>query len=73
MYTLAEIFEVLGERAEALTWIERALQASYPLSVIEDYAAFDDLRSDPRFVVLAEAYKEAPTDDGANDAKEGED
>ena len=52
MYSLAEIFEVLGERGEALVWIERSLQAGYPLHVIEDYAAFDALRSDPRFAEL---------------------
>ena len=43
MYVLAEIYEVLGERDDALEWIERALRAGYPLDVIEDYAAFDAL------------------------------
>ena len=56
MFTLAEIFEVLGEREQALAWVERSLQADYPLQVIEDYAAFDALRSDPRFGLLAETY-----------------
>jgi hypothetical protein len=58
MYSLAEIFEVLGHRQEALVWIERALQGGYPLHVIEDYAAFDDLRSDPNYVDIAAAFKE---------------
>ena len=73
MFSLAEIFEVLGERAEALKWVEGALQGGYPLDVIEDYAAFDDLRSDSRFVVLAETYREASPEDTKQDPKEGED
>jgi serine/threonine-protein kinase len=73
MFSLAEIFEVLGERAEALSWVERALQVGYPLNVIEDYAAFADLRSDPRFTRLAEAHREAPAEDTAQDVNEGED
>jgi serine/threonine-protein kinase len=73
MFALAEIFEVLGDRAEALAWVERTLEAGYPIYVIEDYAAFDDLRSDPRFVVLAEVYREATAGEAVSDLKEGED
>jgi serine/threonine protein kinase/tetratricopeptide (TPR) repeat protein len=58
MYALAEIFEVLGQRGEALGWIERALEEGYPLHVIEDYAAFDDLRSDPQFAEIAAKFRE---------------
>jgi len=72
MYALAEIFEVLGERDEALAWIERALKAGYPLHVVEDYAAFDALCADPRFGLLAETYAEPPKDDGAEISEEGE-
>jgi serine/threonine-protein kinase len=72
MYALAEIFEVLGERDEALTWIERALQAGYPLDVIEDYAAFDALCADPRFGLLAETYAEKTPDSNTETSKEGE-
>jgi len=72
MYSLAEIFEVLGERDEALAWIERALQAGYPLHVIEDYAAFDALRADPRFDLLAETYAEPQSGDSAQASEEGE-
>ncbi len=72
MYSLAEIFEVLGERDEALAWIERALQTGYPLHVIEDYAAFEALRSDPRFRRLAETYAEPGPDTGVEISEEGE-
>jgi serine/threonine-protein kinase len=71
MYSLAEIFEVLGERGEALAWIERALQAGYPLQVIGDYAAFDALRAELRFNQLAETYAEQPPDAGAETSQEG--
>ena len=64
MFSLAEIFEVLGERGEALAWVERSLQAGYPLQVIEDYAAFDGLCADPRFGRLAETYAET-SEEGA--------
>jgi serine/threonine protein kinase/tetratricopeptide (TPR) repeat protein len=69
MVTLAEISEVLGERNEALAWIERALQAGYPLEVIEDYAAFDGLRQDPRFAAFAPAHV-APTSTGTTELPE---
>ena len=72
MYSLADIYEVLGQRSEALTWIERALEGGYPLDVIEDYAAFDDLCKDPRFEHLAKAYAGRPSEDTTGDSKEGE-
>ncbi len=72
MYSLAEIFEVLGERGEALEWVERSLQAGFPLQVIEDYAAFDALCADPRFGLLAETYAKPQPDTSANNSEEGE-
>jgi len=73
MYSLAEIFEVLGDRTEALAWIERALEAGFPLHVIEDYAAFDELRSDPRYRILAESHAAQKSTGTAVFKKEGED
>ena len=70
MYSLAEIFEVLGDRGEALVWVERSLQAGYPLHVIEDYAAFEALRSDPRFGLLAKTYAEPRSNDSNEISKE---
>jgi len=72
MYSLAEIFEVLGQRTEALEWVERSLAAGYPLHFIENYAAFDGLRSDPRFRLLAKIYAEPRSDDSADVPEEGE-
>jgi len=73
MFSLAEIFEVLGERDEALAWVERSLKAGFPLDVIEDYAAFAALCADPRFGLLAEAYSGPPSEDSHENSKEGED
>jgi tetratricopeptide (TPR) repeat protein len=70
MFALAEIFEVLGERNEALAWVERALQAGYPLQVIEDYAAFDALCADPRFGLLAETYGKTRSGDNVKNSEE---
>jgi len=72
MFSLAEIFEVLGERGEALAWVERSLQAGYPPQVIEDYAAFDALCADPRFGLLAGTYGESRSDDSVKNSEEGE-
>jgi tetratricopeptide (TPR) repeat protein len=72
MFSVAEIFEVLGERDEALAWIERSLKAGFPLEVIEDYAAFTALCADPRFGLLAETYGESRSDDSVERSEEGE-
>jgi len=72
MFSLAEIFEVLGQRDEALAWIERSLKAGFPLDVIEDYAAFAALCADSRFGLLAETFAEPRSDDGAETSEEGE-
>jgi hypothetical protein len=72
MFALAEIFEVLGERDKALAWVERTLQAGYPLQVIEDYAALEALHADPRFGLLAETYRESRSDENLEKSVEGE-
>jgi tetratricopeptide (TPR) repeat protein len=72
MYSLAEIFEVLGDRDEALVWIQRAIDAGFPLHVIEDYAAFDELRSDPRYRILAETHAAQLSTGTTKLKKEGE-
>jgi tetratricopeptide (TPR) repeat protein len=73
MFSVAEIFEVLGERDEALAWVERSLKAGFPLEVIEDYAAFAALCADPRFDLLAETYGESRSDDDLENSEEGKD
>jgi serine/threonine-protein kinase len=71
MITLADIFEKLGERESALLWIQRSLEAGYPLQLIEDYAGFDELRADPRFseMTATDATRKA---EGAASAEKGD-
>jgi tetratricopeptide (TPR) repeat protein/TolB-like protein len=49
MYALAAVFEDLGDREEALRWIDRCLAAGFPFQVIRDYPGFAGLIKDPRF------------------------
>ncbi len=49
MVALADGLEKLGWREAALEWIDRALQAGYPLQLIEDYGDFEEIRKDPGF------------------------
>lgn len=45
----AETYEQLGQRAKALTWIEKALEGGYPLAQIERAPGLRQLRTDPQF------------------------
>jgi tetratricopeptide (TPR) repeat protein/TolB-like protein len=60
MVAVADVLERLGDRASALEWIEKSLLAGYPLELIEDYAAFNSLVSDPAFGRLISTV--SPTD-----------
>jgi tetratricopeptide (TPR) repeat protein len=53
MFFTADAYERLGERARALDWVRRALEAGFSLQILEDYHDFDALRADPRFAGLA--------------------
>ena len=55
MYALASVYEELGDRENALHWIERCLQAGYPVEIIEDYPGFRGLLADPRYQDLTTA------------------
>ena len=52
------IYEYLGNRQEALTWIEKAAKAGYRLEeFLEDPdPKLDSIRNDPEFLKLAERY-----------------
>ena len=61
MYFIAESAERLGDRSLALEWLERALEAGFPLQVIEDYPDLAALRTDPRYRgIVASAGNEGP-------------
>jgi len=55
MFSLAAAHEDLGDRDEALRWIDRCVGAGFPIQVIEDYPGFNDLKTDPRFDQLTAA------------------
>ena len=50
MFNLAVVFEDLGERDKALTWIGDAVKKGYPREQVEQSPSLADLRSDPRFL-----------------------
>ena len=55
MFTLAVIFEDLGDREDALQWVERCVGAGFPLQVIEEYPGFVGLLDGPGFQDLKTA------------------
>jgi serine/threonine-protein kinase len=69
MVTLADIFEKLHERESALLWIQRSLEAGYPLQLIEDYAGFDELRADPRYSKMTAPDTSREAEDSASAEK----
>jgi tetratricopeptide (TPR) repeat protein len=70
MFDLAAAYEDLGERDNALIWVERALQAGFPLGLIQSYDGFLELRADPRFVELAAAFAADASDIITGDSEE---
>lgn len=54
MFRAALVFEQLGEREDALLWVERALEGGYSLRLIEQDPEMDRLREDARFQRLIE-------------------
>ncbi len=64
IFDLAVLYEELGEREEAIEWLGRALDAGYPLHMIESYDVFEELRKDPQYADLAAKFKEPATEGG---------
>ena len=64
MFDLATLYEEFGKRDEAIEWLGRALEAGFPLHVIESYEVFEELRLDPRYADLEATYT---TEDAAID------
>jgi serine/threonine-protein kinase len=53
LYNYGFAYEQLGDRGQALEWIEKALDAGYPLKEVERDPFLVDLRTDTRFEELA--------------------
>jgi tetratricopeptide (TPR) repeat protein len=49
MVQAAEVYEDLGKREEALSWLAKGVEGGYSLHEIKQNPAFAKLRSDPRF------------------------
>ena len=49
MFTIADIYEQMGDRDQALRWIGSALGAGYSMAEIERYPGMNELRADARY------------------------
>jgi uncharacterized membrane-anchored protein len=49
LFMLAVIYEQLGDRNEAFTWLEKSIAAGHPPDRIERSPSLSELRKDPRF------------------------
>ncbi|MCK5376327.1 MAG: protein kinase [Acidobacteria bacterium] len=70
MFDLASVYEELGERDQAVEWLGRALEAGFPLDLIESYPVLAALVEDPHFVKLAEKYGEPQAETTEEDPDE---
>ncbi|HEX3569368.1 MAG TPA: hypothetical protein VHU44_00940, partial [Acidobacteriaceae bacterium] len=52
MYAAAELYNQLHQTGPALEWLDKALAAGYPSSVIARTPAMDNLHSNPRYQQL---------------------
>jgi len=53
---IAETYEQLGRRDQALVWLDKALAAGYPAGVVDTYPGWRNARSDDRFRKIRERY-----------------
>ncbi len=51
-FQTAVVYERLGQRAQALAWLEKAIEKGYPWEEVERTPGLRELRSDPRFEKL---------------------
>jgi tetratricopeptide (TPR) repeat protein len=52
LYTLAGVYEQMGDRDQALAWLQKAVKAGYPTAAIKTSPWMKELRSDPRAAAL---------------------
>jgi len=65
------VYEELGEREDAIEWLGRALEAGYPLPMIEDYDLFEKLPEDPRYIDLLATYTKQDSGNDDQSTNEG--
>jgi len=52
LYQIATIYEDLGDRADAIRFLAKALHAGYPRDEIDTYPGLDRLRKDPAYTAM---------------------
>ncbi|MGD9548203.1 MAG: protein kinase [Candidatus Krumholzibacteriia bacterium] len=58
MYSLADTWELLGDRNAAFTWLEQAVAHDLSLRKIDRYPSLRNLRSSERYLALQSRYRE---------------
>jgi len=62
LFEVGAAWEAVGERMNALTWIEEALTRGYSTTELLRYPGLDSLRSDPAFIEMMKSLETAETD-----------
>ena len=57
LFTVACAYEQIGDRERALAWLERALDAGYPVEAVERSPTLAALRQDRRYVRFRSATR----------------
>jgi hypothetical protein len=52
LFNAAMVYQDLGERAVALEWLKKSLDAGVPVASVLEMPPFDPLKDDPRFQAL---------------------
>ncbi len=52
LFYAAKVYNILGEREQALNWLEKSVKSGYSLAEIQNTVELDSLRADPRFQAL---------------------
>ncbi len=61
VFRIAETYEQLGMRDEALKWIRKALEVGYPVILVDRYPGLRLLRADERFRRLRQEFQQLHT------------
>jgi thioredoxin-like negative regulator of GroEL len=51
-YSAAKVYNLLGDRQQALNWLEKSVNSGYSAAESSNTIELDSLRSDPRFKAL---------------------
>ena len=57
---MADVWETLGDRGQALRLVDQALAGGYPRAQVETSRSLAELRKDPRYASIGKARPEKP-------------